>query len=227
LPDALSFVGTRVADGTAVERALEEATEHLDGPAADFLGRATAHGVGLGRTVEAAFEDALTPLPSDRTARTASLFALAAREGPPAGDPLVRWAEHLERLDTVEREARRDVESVTRTLSNTAAVFGPLVAGVTVGLAGRLATGSGAGAVAGSPATVGAPGATPLTTLPVSGLGLVVGGYVLWSAVVLPAIAVGLERGLDPAVAGCRIGRTLPIAAATFGVAYTLTAAVA
>lgn len=222
LPDALSFVGNRVAEGVAVERALSEAADRLDGPVGEFVGRGVRQGERLGEPVEASFDDALAAFPSDRSARAVSLFALAAREGPPAGDPLVRWADHLERLDEVEREARRDVVRVAGTLSNTAAVFGPLVAGVTVGLAGRLGTGTatGTGAVA-------TPGATPATTFPVEGLGLVVGGYVLWSAVVLPALAVGLERGFDPAVVGRRVGRSLPLAATTFGAAYALTTAVA
>ncbi|MEF8841625.1 MAG: type II secretion system protein [Haloarculaceae archaeon] len=229
LPDALSFVGGRVADGTAIERALADAADRLDGPAGAFVARGVERGERLGTTVEGSFGDALATLPSHRAERAVSLFTVAAREGPPAGDSLVRWADHLERLDEVEREARRDVARVAGTLSNTAAVFGPLVAGVTVGLAGRLAAGTGAaeGAGAGSVGAASVPGATAATTLPVGGLGLVVGGYVLWSAAVLPALAVGLERGFDPAVVGRRVGRSLPLAAATFGVAYALTAAIA
>jgi hypothetical protein len=222
LPDALSFVGGRVADGTAVERALAEAAERIDGPAGPFLERGVHRSERLGTTIEAAFSDALARLPSDRASRTVSLFALAAREGPPAGDPLVRWADHLERLDAVERDARRDVAQVAGTLSNTATVFGPLVAGVTVGLAGRLATGAGNAHL--GPGTTAVPATTATTTLPVGGLGLVVGVYVLWSAAVLPAVAVGLERGFDPAVVGLRVGRTLPLAAATFGAAFVVTA---
>jgi len=229
IPDALSFVGGRVADGTAVERTLAEAADGLDGPVGEFLEEGVRRGERLGTTVEGSFDGALAALPSDRASRAVSLFAVAAREGAPAGDSLVRWADHLERLDELEREARRDVARVTGTLSNTATVFGPLVAGVTVGLAGRLAAraGTSAGTATGGANAATVPGATAPTTLPAGGLGLVVGGYVLWSAVVLPAIAVGLERGFDPAVVGRRVGRSLPLAAATFGAAYLLTAAVA
>jgi hypothetical protein len=230
LPDALSLVGGQVGEETAVERALVETTDRLDGPAGAFLERGVGRGERLGVGIESSFDGALSTLPSDRAARAVSLFAVAAREGPPAGDPLVRWGDHLERLDAVEREARRDVARVTGTLSNTASTFGPLVAGVTVGLAGRLAAGANTGTGTGfgreSATAAAAPGTTTASTLPVEGIGLVVGGYVLWSAAVLPAIAVGLERGFDPAVVGRRVGRSLPLAAATFGAAYLLTAAV-
>jgi hypothetical protein len=230
LPDALSLVGGQVGEETAVERALVETTDRLDGPAGAFLERGVDRGERLGAGIGSSFDGALSTLPSDRAARAVSLFAVAAREGPPAGDPLVRWGDHLERLDAVEREARRDVARVTGTLSNTASTFGPLVAGVTVGLAGRLAAGANTGTGTGfgreSATAAAAPGTTTASTLPVEGIGLVVGGYVLWSAAVLPAIAVGLERGFDPAVVGRRVGRSLPLAAATFGAAYLLTAAV-
>jgi hypothetical protein len=230
LPDALSLVGSQVAEGTAVERALVETADRLDGPAGAFLESGASRGERLGTAIEPSFESTLSGLPSHRAARAVSLFAVAAREGPPVGDLLVEWADHLERLDAVERKARRDVARVTGTLSNTASVFGPLVAGVTVGLAGRLAAGVGTGTGAGiggeTAAVAAAPGTTAASTLSVAGIGLVVGGYVLWSAAVLPAIAVGLERGFDPAVVGRRVGRSLPLAAATFGTAYLLTAAV-
>lgn len=231
LPDLLSFVGGRVADGTAVERALVESTDRLDGPAQSFVERGVGRGQRLGLDVERAFEGSLDSLPSDRASRVIPLLAVAARDGPPAGDALLRWGTHLERLDEVDREARRDVANVAGTLSNTAAVFGPLVAGVTVGLAGRLATEPATGALGGgtaASASAATASATPATAaLPVGGLGLVVGGYVVWSAGILPAIAVGLERGFDPSVVGRRVGRSLVLAVATFGLAYAVTTAVA
>jgi len=88
--------------------------------------------------------------------------------------------EHLRELDAVEAEARRSVEQVTRTLANTAAVFGPLVGGATVALAGAMGS---AGPLAS--------GGT------VDGLGLVVGAYVLVLAAILTALSTGLSRGFD------------------------------
>jgi len=102
--------------------------------------------------------------------------------------------EHLRELDAVEAEARRSVEQVTRTLANTAAVFGPLVGGATVALAGAMGS---AGPLAS--------GGT------VDGLGLVVvGAYVLVLAAILTALSTGLSRGFDRALVGYRVGLALP-----------------
>jgi hypothetical protein len=100
-------------------------------------------------------------------------------------------ADHVDDLQRVEREARRELASVTGTLRNTAAIFGPLVGGATVALADGMATG-----------TLGEP-------LPTAALGLAVGGYVLLLATILTALATGLERGFDRALVGYRLGLAL------------------
>jgi hypothetical protein len=107
-------------------------------------------------------------------------------------------ADHVDDLQRVEREARRELASVTGTLRNTAGVFGPLVGGATVALADGMATG-----------TLGEP-------LPTAALGLAVGGYVLLLAAILAALATGLERGFDRALVGYRVGLALLSAVGSF-----------
>jgi len=100
-------------------------------------------------------------------------------------------ADHVEDLQRVEREARRELASVTGTLRNTAAIFGPLVGGATVALADGMAAG-----------TLGDP-------LPTAALGVAVSTYVLLMAAVLTALATGLERGFDRGLVGYRVGLAL------------------
>jgi hypothetical protein len=216
LPDALAVVGRRVERGVAVERAIPEAADRVDGPAGDALARAADRAERLGVVPETALSGVggpLEDLPSERLAEAASLVAVAGRAGPPAGDALVAVADHLDELQAVERESRRAVAEVTDSLAHTAAVFGPLVAGVTVGLADRLPT---AGAALGSL------GGTPL---PTAGLGLAVGGYVVWLAVLLPAVATGLERGFDRARVGHRVGGALLAAGGFYATGFVATRA--
>lgn len=204
LPDALSLVGRRVAAGEAVESALGRAAEEVTGPAGEVLADADHTLRTLRVDVGAAFlgeYGALRTVPSPRARSVAALFALAAREGRPAGDVLVAAADHLSELRRVERESRRELATVTNTLANTAALFGPLVGGVTVALAGRLARAEGEALAAG---------------YGVDALGLVVGAYVLALAAVLAGLAAALEAGLDPAVVGYRIGVALPVATVTY-----------
>ena len=58
-----------------------------------------------------------------------------------------------------------------------------------------------------------------------AGLGLAVGGYVCWLAVVLPVLATGLARGLDPALVAQRVGQSLLAAVWLYAVAFAATAA--
>lgn len=226
LPDALALVGRRVAEGVAVERAVADAGGRLDGPTGDAFELVARRQRQLSVGLERAFRGEhgpLSDLPSDRLDGTVELLGVAVREGAPAGSALVTTADHLDDLLAVEREARRSVVRVTRTLSNTAAVFGPLVAGVTVGLAARLST-----PVATATA---APGATTAVSsgdpLPVAGIGLAVGGYVCWLAVVLPALSTGLARRFDAALVAERVGQSLLAAVALYATAFAATVALA
>jgi hypothetical protein len=220
LPDALYVVGRRVAEGTAVERAVELAAEEAPGPTGERFAAAARVGRRLRVDVETAFlgeHGAFASVPSPRARAAARLLATAGREGEPAGAAVVAVADHLSELASVEREARRELRRVTGTLANTAAAFGPLVAGATVALAGSMTGVAQPGdGVAGA---TGVGGAQPVST---AVLGLAVGGYVLFLAVALTALSVGLERGLDGALVGYRVGLALLVATSTYLGAYAL-----
>ncbi len=213
LSDALYLVGRRVSDGIAVEQAVADAAEELEGVAGETFEAAARRGRQLRVGVEAAFlgeHGALEDIPSQRAESTARLLGMAAGAGAPAGRALVETADHLDELGRVERDARRELGRVTSTLSNTAAFFGPLVGGATVALADSVGT------------TEALDGGTPET----AGLGLAVGIYVLLMAAVLTGLSTGLRRGLDRATVGYRIGIALPTATVTYLTALFVTSAV-
>jgi len=209
LPDALYLVGRRVDDGYSVERALALAADDLAGETGDLFADAARRSRTLGIGPGAALlgdRGALATVPSRRTRSTAALLALAAEEGRPAGQAIVAMAGHLEDLRAVEREARHSLARLTGTLRNTAAIFGPLVAGATVALADGMAR---FGAQTDS-----------VATLPAGGLGLAVGAYVLALSVVLTTLATGIEHGLDRPLVGYRVGVAAASATAVFLVAF-------
>lgn len=211
LPDVLRALGHHVGRGVSVEAALVEVAEDHSGPLATLVGQAADRQRILGVGVESAFRGdggVLDTLPSARTRHAASLLAAAADIGPPAGDSLVAMGEHLEELQGIESELRRDIAQITGTLSNTAALFGPLVGGATVALAARMDS------------------AGPLASPASTSLGLVVGWYVLVLATVLTALSTGLVHGLDRARVGYRVGLALLSATATYFTAVLVTGAV-
>lgn len=205
LPDALAAVGRRVERGESVEAALEAAVDATAEPLSGVLSAALDRQQTLGRDVESAFlgeHGALRTLPSPRVHRAAVLLGAAADIGPPAGETVATMGEHLEELAAVERETRRDLAQVTGTLSNTAALFGPLVGGATVALSATMRSGG------------------PIESVSTAALGPVVGWYCLVLAVVLTALSTGLHRGLDRALVGYRAGLALCSATATYCAAF-------
>ena len=226
LVDALYIVGRRVDENEAVESAIAHAAERVPGETGEVFAAAAGLQRRLHTSVEAAFlgeYGALKDIPSPRARSTAALLSIAADEGQPAGRAIVSMADHLEELQEVESETRRQLSTVTGTLQNTAAFFGPLVGGATVGLAGGMSTegieaiGSAGGGAAAS-AAADAPGfgigggATDVTVLPADQLGLVVGVYILLLCLILVPLSVGLKNGLDRSLVGYVVGQSLVVA---------------
>ncbi|MFB6269731.1 MAG: type II secretion system protein, partial [Halobacterium sp.] len=185
LADALSVLGHRLQHGRAVEAAVRDAADALDGATGDVFEAAARRMERLRVGPEAAFLGDHGPLARTRSQRAraaVSLVVHAADAGPAGGRVLVDVAGLFDELAALDRDVRRSFAATTRTLRHTALVYAPLIAGVTVALSGRMSGLDGA------------------TALPAGPLALAVGGYVLWLAVVLPALAVGLDRGLDRAL---------------------------
>lgn len=211
LVDALYIIGRQVAEGEAVESAVEVAGDRVPAETGSVFREAAGLQRRLHIGVEEAFlgeYGALVDVPSDRAHGTASLLAIASSEGQPAGRAIVSMADHLEELREVERETKRTLREVTGTLDNTATFFGPIVAGATVGLADIIAERG--------------IEATGQAALPTDELGLVVGGFVVTLCFILVPLSVSLRNGLDRALLSYSIGRSLvlavPLYVATVGV---------
>lgn len=208
LPTALSAIGRRVERGESAEAAFDEAVDAAPEPFASVLAETVERQRTLGVDIEAAFcgeYGTLSTLPSPRLRRVAALLGAAADIGPPAGETIARMGDHIEELEAVERETRRQLSQVTGTLSNTAAVFGPLVGGATVAMSATMGSGG------------------PIESVSTPSLGLVVGWYCLVLAVVLTTLSTGLHRGLDRAVVGYRVGLALCSAAMVYCVTVIAT----
>ncbi|MCU4740437.1 secretion system protein [Halobacteria archaeon AArc-m2/3/4] len=202
LTDALYIVGRQVAEGESVESAIDLAADRV--PAETGAVFATAAGVQrrLHTSVEEAFlgaHGALRDVPSQRAHSMAALLAIAGDEGKPAGRAIVSMADHLEELEEVEAETKRALVQVTSTLDNTAAFFGPMVGGATVGMAGMLdpddfSSGGGMGEAA---------------TLPIEQLGIVVAVYLILLACIMTPLSYALRYGMDWTLFGYHVGRAL------------------
>jgi Flp pilus assembly protein TadB len=204
LPDALQIAGRQLGEGIPLETAIGRVGQRVSGPTAELFQSAATIQERLGTTVQAALSGehgALAGTSSARAATVTTLLARAGKFGQPGGETVVAVGEYLERLQQVERDARRELAQTTSTLRQTAVLFAPIIAGVTVALA------TGMDAVE-----------TPGKAIDVALLGQVIGSYVLILGVILPGLAVILERGFDPVRIGYRSG----IALATGSLLYPL-----
>lgn len=201
--DALSLLGHRLGERQAVEAAVADVGDTLDGATGEAFADAARRMRQLRVGVETAFLGDHGPLsrtPSQRARGAVALAVRAAERGPPGGRVLVDVAGLFDDLADLDRAIRREFAATTRTLRHTALLYAPLVAGVTVALAGRVRGLNGASA------------------LPQSALAVAVGGYVVWLAVLLPGLAIALARGLDRALVGYHAGLAVLCATAVYPV---------
>jgi Flp pilus assembly protein TadB len=190
LPDALSVIGRRVANGEAVESAIAAAGTELSDGMGDLLDWTARQQRQLQVGVHEAFlgeAGTLATVPSRRVRGAVAFLALAADEGRPTGPAILSLADHIDELRRVETDARHDLQSVCGTLQSTGTMFGPLVAGSTVALAHAI---------------VGGTTALPGDAASLPWLGLSIGLYALALAAILPALATALVRGFDRALVG-------------------------
>ena len=214
LTDALYIVGRQVAEGESVESAVELAAERVPAETGEVFEHASGVQRRLHTGVEAAFlgeYGALRDVPSPRARGTAALLAIAADEGKPAGRAIVSMADHLEELDEVEAKTKRSLEQVTGTLDNTAAYFGPLVAGATVAMAAMMSSEDMVGTAD-----------LDAAAFPAESLAIVVGVYLLTLCFILVPLSIALRYGLDRALFGYHIGRTLVASMVLYGFSVTV-----
>ncbi|QDX39796.1 type II secretion system protein [Salarchaeum sp. JOR-1] len=212
LPDALVVVGQHVRRGHPPEGALAAAAAELDGTVSTVFADASRLQRTLTADTRTAFlgpHGALRDHPSPRARSTAAVLADAAAAGPPGGRVLVALADHLDRLVRVERDTTADLASVTNALDTTGRWVAPCVAGVTAALARTLRP-LGDGALPYAP----------------DALALVVGGYVVALAVLLPAFGSVVRHGADRARAANAAGSALAVAGLVYPVVATAAALV-
>ncbi|NHN40933.1 secretion system protein [Halorubellus sp. JP-L1] len=242
LVDALYLVGRQVSEGESVEAGLEQAADKVPAETGDLFEQAAGVQRRLHVDVDEAFNGAygaLNDVPSPRANGTAALLSIASNEGKPAGRAVVAMADHLEELQEVEREAKRQLSMVTGTLDQTASFFGPIIAGATIALSkviesrsqgaslsmsGSAEVASGSVDAAGQAAnSAGAASSQATVAFPTESLAIVVGAYVLMMSVILTTLSVGLKHGLDRTLVGCAVGKALFTAMLLFTGTFLLT----
>jgi Flp pilus assembly protein TadB len=214
LPDALFQIGSRVADGMALEPAIRRTASNLgDEPLANLLRRVLAH-MTLKRTsaTEALFgrEGALTGFPSENvSASLKTVVKMVRKDVSGAGRTIVAVSDHLRDLRKVDREVASRLRPVTDMMRSTALLFAPVILGITSALylvVARLAPSL--------------PFSTDVAAPMASGtFALVLGIFVMAIAAATMHFTSRLSHGDDRVEGRFQAARALPVAICVFSLA--------
>ena len=214
-PDVLFLLGSRIAEGVPVERAFQMTEEAARGTeVVRLFGRI----VRRLQTSRSGLEKALLPpdgilneVPS-RTVRAALRMVVEVGRKDPAtaGKAIMETSAYLRDVQEIDREMRRDLSSTTDAMQMTAAVFAPIVLGVTCALYGLLTK--------------------AFSRLIVLGLtpGVFVGAvgvYLILTVAVITYFRVGIARGRNSLELRGQLGRAWPLSMAVFSAALLVSQA--
>ena len=140
MPDMLFQLGSRLTEGKAIERALEDVALSMDGTESGiFLSRVISSlrrsGMGLEELLFSAESGILTKHPSRKLRATMKLIVEASEKNPEiAGTMLMSMSNHMRELANTDKDMRLKLRSTIDSMKNTALLFAPIIMGVTVGL---------------------------------------------------------------------------------------------
>ncbi len=138
--DALFVLGRRISEGRATEEAFMHTASTMQGSQiAGAFERISLNLVSIRADIlTAIFDDefgAFKDVYSERIRTTMKLFVESAHKShEAAGVAIVKLADHLKELQDVEQNIKRSLYDMTSTMRSTAAIFAPLIAGVTMAL---------------------------------------------------------------------------------------------
>ncbi|MBA3044961.1 MAG: type II secretion system F family protein [Candidatus Thermoplasmatota archaeon] len=140
MPDMLFQLGSRLGEGLALERAIEDVSRTMaDTEIGEFLGDVLARmrrsGAGLSGVLFSRDIGILNTHPSRKLRAAMRLVVEAAGKDPDmAGSILITMSNHMRELANSDKDMRLKLRSTIDSMKNTAILFAPVIMGVTVGL---------------------------------------------------------------------------------------------
>jgi Flp pilus assembly protein TadB len=139
--DSLFVLGRRISEGKAPEEAFAYTARTMEGSKIGKTFEEISMNLLSMRTNlrNAIFDedyDAFKHIYSERIRNTMLLFTESVHKNhEAAGASIIKLADHLKELNSVEERIRRSLYDVTSTMRSTAVIFAPLIAGITLALA--------------------------------------------------------------------------------------------
>ncbi len=140
MPDMLFQLGSRLGEGMALERAIEDVAGNMgDTEMGEFLGEALGRMHRSGASISDALfsrDFGLMAGHPSRKLRAAMRLVVeaAGKDAETAGNILITMSNHMRDLSNSDKEMRLKLRSTIDSMKNTAILFAPVIMGVTVGL---------------------------------------------------------------------------------------------
>jgi len=138
--DSLFVLGRRISEGKAPEEAFAHTARTMEGSKiGEAFQEISMNLLSMRTNLKAAIFDedfgAFRHVYSERIRNTMLLFTESVHKNhEAAGASIIKLADHLKELGTVEERIRRSLYDVTSTMRSTAVIFAPLIAGITLAL---------------------------------------------------------------------------------------------
>ncbi|QLC49315.1 hypothetical protein HWN40_03070 [Methanolobus zinderi] len=227
--DALFVLGRRISEGRATEEAFMHAASTMQGSEiATAFERISLNLISVRADIlTAIFDDeigAFRDIYSDRIRTTMMLFVESAHKShEAAGVAVVKLADHLKELQDVELNIKQSLYDMTSTMRSTAAIFAPLIAGVTMALSEVITKilQNISNSISRLPADM-IPGSAQISpanleqSIPSDLFMLSIGVYLILITVILTRFAGTIEYGGDRDRLMYDLGQVLPISAIVF-----------
>jgi hypothetical protein len=235
--DSLFLIGRRITEGRSPEEALAYLGETM--PESEIAGvftRARQNVMVLRFNLYDAFfdsdEGAMRYIGSAKVATVLRLFLQSVeRSHTLTGVAITKLADHLKELSDVEASIRRSLATMTGMVRSTAALFAPLIGGVTLAISQALSGLAAATMNQVNPGLTAAGGYIfanryEVSQVPPEAFVLIIGLYVILLAAILIYFSSGIEFGDDRIAFIADLGIALPSSVAVFSAAAILSGAV-
>ena len=232
--DSLFILGRRMAEGRPPEDGFAYTAAMTAGSTVGKAYARAAFNIGCLRTtlydaVLAPGYGAFSDVYSDRIrAMIRMLVESSDKSGDVAGNSVIRLADHLKELQSIENEIRRTLGTMTSMLKTTCTVFAPFIGGITLALSQSVS-----GVISRTMADLnGMPESArqyfplvPEFSAPAISTGefvLIIGLYIIMLVIILLRFVDGIEHGDDKYEFMYNVGTVLPVSMAVFTVTTAL-----
>ena len=226
--DSLFILGRRIAEGKSPEEGFAYAAAMTSGSAVGKAYARAAFNIGCLRTtlydaVLAPEYGAFSDVYSDRIRATISMMVESSvKSGEVAGNSVVKLADHLKELQSIEGDIRQILSTMTSMLKTTCVVFAPFIGGITLALSQSVSIVISRTIVNLNDMPDSARQYFPMIPdfsaplITTDQFVLIIGLYIIMLVIILLRFVDGIEHGDDRYEFMYNVGRVLPVAMAVF-----------